>query len=192
MQWLDTPSRYGLVSRVLHWGMALLFAWQFAGMVVRITVGRSPLTAFMVGSHGGVGVLLFLLVLLRGGWSLLNRGRRPHYERGLPGLAARLGHLALYGLMVTVPALALLRQYGSGRAFAPFGIPLMPGFEGRIESLVAPANAVHGLLAWSLLALVGGHAAMALVHRFLWGDDMLARMAGRRGRVREVAQAERA
>ena len=27
--WLDTPARYGRISRWLHWGMALLFAWQF-------------------------------------------------------------------------------------------------------------------------------------------------------------------
>ena len=34
--------------------------------------------------------------------------------------------MALYLLMWAVPAIALLRQYGSGRAFAPFGIPLWP------------------------------------------------------------------
>ncbi|HWX50696.1 MAG TPA: cytochrome b [Roseomonas sp.] len=192
VQWRDTPSRYGLVSRTLHWGMALLFTWQFVGMLVRLTVGRSPLTAFMVGSHGGVGALLFLLVLLRGAWGLLNLRRRPPHAEGLSGRAARLGHLALYGLMLLVPALALLRQYGSGRAFAPFGLPLMPGFEGRIESLMAPANAVHGLLAWALLALAGGHITMALVHRFLWRDDVLARMAGRNGPARSEAPKTRA
>ncbi|MFC0411012.1 cytochrome b [Roseomonas elaeocarpi] len=181
MPWRDTPLRYGLVSRALHWSMALLFAWQFAGMAIRLTVGRSPLTAFMVGTHAPLGTLLLLLVLLRGAWGLLNLGRRPGHGPGAVGRLANLGHLALYGLMLVVPLLALLRQYGSGRAFAPFGVPLMPGFEGRIEALVAPANAAHGLLAWTLLALVGGHVLMVLVHRFLWRDDVLSRMAGRAG-----------
>ena len=81
--------------------------------------------------------------------------------------------------MLVVPTLALLRQYGSGRAFAPFGIPLWPASGERIEALVAPANAAHGLLAWTLLALIAGHVAMVLLHRFLWRDGTLARMAGR-------------
>ncbi|MHB0704259.1 cytochrome b [Roseomonas mucosa] len=179
LPWLDTPARYGLVSRALHWGMALLFAWQFAGMVVKVTAGRTPLTAFLVGTHASVGALLFLLILLRGAWGLYNLRRRPPHEPGPLGLAARLGHLALYALMLAVPALALLRQYGSGRAFAPFGIPLWPASGERIEALVAPANTAHGLLAWTLLALIGGHIAMVLLHRFLWRDGVLARMAGR-------------
>jgi len=187
VQWRDTPFRYGFVSRMLHWGMALLFAWQFAGMAVRLAVGRSPLTAFMVGTHRGVGTLLLLLVLVRGAWSLFNLRQRPAYGQGLASWGARLGHIVLYGLMMVVPALALLRQYGSGRAFAPFGIPLMAGFDGRIEGLVAPANAAHGLLAWALLVLIAGHITVALLHRFLWRDDILARMAGGKGRGR-VAQ----
>ncbi len=32
--WLDTPSRYGRVSRAFHWLMAALFAWQFAGALL--------------------------------------------------------------------------------------------------------------------------------------------------------------
>ncbi len=178
--WMDTPHRYGLVSRALHWGMAGLFAWQFAGMAVRITVGRHPVTAFMVGSHAGIGTLLLLLVLLRGAWGLINARQRPPHGAGLVGRLARLGHAALYALMVIVPSLALLRAYGSGRAFAPFGIQLFPGFQGGpIAWMTAPADAVHGLLAWTLLALVAGHIVMAIVHKVIWRDDVLHRMAGR-------------
>ncbi|EHM03050.1 Nickel-dependent hydrogenase B-type cytochrome subunit [Acetobacteraceae bacterium AT-5844] len=177
---MDTPQRYGLVSRALHWGMAALFAWQFTGMAVRILVGRHPVTAFMVGSHAGMGTLLLILVLLRGAWGLANARRRPPRDVGLIGRLAQLGHLALYALMFIVPSLALMRAYGSGRAFAPFGIPLFPGFEGGpVSWMTAPANAAHGLLAWTLLALVAGHVAMVIVHRVIWRDDVLHRMAGR-------------
>jgi cytochrome b561 len=179
IQWLDTPRRYGFVSRLLHWGMASLFLWQFAGMVVRITLGRHPVTAFMVGSHTAIGTLLLVLLLLRGAWGLVNTRRRPPHQPGLAGKLAVLGHLALYGFMLVVPGLGLLRAYGSGRPFAPFGIPLFPGFQGPVGWMTAPGNAVHGLLAWTLLALVAGHVAMVIVHRWLWRDDVLHRMAGR-------------
>jgi len=177
--WFDTPQRYGRISRWLHWGMAVLFAWQFIGMGLRIVLGRTPLVSFFVGSHASVGLLLLVLVLLRGAWGLSNRARRPPHGAGWLGRAAMLGHAALYLLMVAVPLLALVRLYGSGRAFAWFNtVPLFSAGP-KNDALVAPASLLHGPLAWTLLALVVGHVAMALLHRWLWRDDVAQRMIGR-------------
>lgn len=172
----DDPARFGLVTRVLHWTMAALFAWQFAGMIVKVTVGRSPLTAFLVGTHGSVGALLLLLLAVRGLWGLYNLSRRPSYAPGFLGLAAVVGHLALYGLMLVVPMLALLRQYGSDRPFLFFGIELLPGRPEKIEWMMAPADLLHGVLGWTLLALIIGHILMVLVHRYVWNDGLVERM----------------
>lgn len=176
-RWRDTPRRYGGVSRGLHWGMALLFLWQFAGMVIKELVGRGPLAALFVGSHRDLGTLLLLLLLLRAVWALWQWPQRPPHEPGWLGRLALLGHLALYGLMGLVPALALLRQYGSGRAYAPFGLPLMET-SAPVPWMVAWGNALHGWLAWLLLALIAGHVAMALLHRWLWRDALVQRMLG--------------
>lgn len=178
MTWQDTPHRYGTVTRALHWAMAVLLVWQFAGMVVRLAVGRAPVTAFMVGTHATVGTLLLVLIVARLGWALANRNRRPGYDPGPPGVAARVGHLVLYALLLVVPALALLRLYGSGRGFAPFGMPLFTPQPERIEWLMAPANAAHGKLAWLLLTMIAGHTLAAVWHRVVLRDDVLSRMAG--------------
>lgn len=177
--WRDSPERYGRISRWLHWGMALLFAWQFTGMGLRLALGRQPLVSFFVGSHASVGLLLMLLVLLRGAWGLANAGRRPPHGSGWLGRAAAAGHAALYLLMVVVPVLALVRAYGSGRAFSWFNLLPLWGAGPKNEALVAPANAAHGLLAWTLLALVAGHVAMVLLHRWWWRDAVAQRMLGR-------------
>ncbi|MHA8045528.1 cytochrome b/b6 domain-containing protein [Roseomonas mucosa] len=90
----------------------------------------------------------------------------------------------LYLLMILVPGLALLRQYGSGEPFTPYGIPVMSGFEGKIAWMTAPGDLLHSFLGWVLLALILGHVAMALVHRYAWHDDVLGLMTrGRRRRV---------
>ncbi|MCD9033198.1 cytochrome b [Luteimonas sp. Y-2-2-4F] len=178
-RWLDTPDRYGLVTRLLHWGMAALFAWQFAGMAVRILLGRHPLTAFMVGSHKPIGTVLMLLILLRGAWGLSQWRQRPPHPGTLVGRAATAGHALLYALMLYVPTVALLREYGSGEGFAPFGIRLFPATGQEIPWMLAPADASHGLLAWTLLALVVGHVLMVVMHHWWWRDDTLARMTGR-------------
>jgi hypothetical protein len=43
---------------------------------------------------------------------------------------------------------------------------------------MAPADLLHGVLAWSLLALIAGHVNMVLIHRHHLKDDTLTRMLG--------------
>lgn len=177
----SAPPLYSRVSRYLHWGMAILFAWQFSSVGTRVLLPDSALDELLWSTHRPLGALLMLLVVVRLVWALLERGTRP------PALnaAARFGHLALYALMVMVPLIALLRQYGSGRAFSPFGIPLMSGFEGDgIEWMTALGSNFHGLLGWTLLALTVGHAGMAIWHRRVGNQDVLVRMAPRLARTR--------
>jgi cytochrome b561 len=178
LRWRDTPEAYGLISRALHWSMAALFAWQFAGMALRQLGVLLPLAHVIRGSHTSLGTLLLALVLLRGAWGLLNLRNRPPAPTHGPGRLATLGHLVLYALMLLVPLLALARAYGANRAFSPFGIPLFSGSQGETLWMVAAGNALHGELAWLLLALIGGHVMMALAHRWLWRGDVIHRMAG--------------
>ncbi len=178
-QWRDTPERYGLVSRLLHWLMAAILLWQFTGMILRLILGRTPLMAFWVGTHQSIGTVLLALILLRLAWAWGNRGRRPAQERNGVGRAARLGHAALYALMAIIPALGLLCAFGNGRGYAFFGHQIVPRTGQRIEWMSAPADLLHGKLAWLLLALILGHVAMALLHHFVWRDGLLLRMAGR-------------
>lgn len=174
----DTPERYGWVSRALHWGMAALFAWQFFGVALDKLAEHSALAEFFGGTHSRVGFLLFVLVAVRLVWALVNRAHRPSHGTGLLGMAARVGHGALYALMVVVPALAILRSYGSGRGLNWLGVQLIPATGVRVEGLMDPARALHGPLAWTLLVLIAGHVAMAIFHDAVLRDRTIAKMAG--------------
>ena len=175
----DTPTRYGSVSRILHWTMALLLFWQFAGMILKETVGRTPVTAILVGSHASVGILLLVLLICRASWAFIEHRHRPPYHAGVIGKLAALGHFALYGLMLIVPFMALMRAFGGDKGVRFFGIVLkQPGGE-KVEWMMAPANMLHGNLGWVLLLLIIGHVAMVFVHRLIWKDDVLQRMIGR-------------
>ncbi|WP_223788328.1 cytochrome b [Marinicella meishanensis] len=158
----DNRERYGLVSRTLHWGMALLILWQFLSAGAHYFLEDTAIEAFFWPSHKPLGVLLLLLMVLRLLWALFNAKRRPPSIN----LAAKLGHAILYLLVIAVPTIALIRQYGSGRAFEPFGIPLFAGFEGdKIDWMLKLGGDWHGELGWVLLVLLLGHVAMALKHR---------------------------
>lgn len=170
----DTHTRYGLVSRILHWGMALLFVWQFSSAAVRVFFEDTALESFLWGTHSQVGVVLLVLVVLRAVWALANVSRRPPSV----SVMAKLGHLAMYGLMIGVPAIALIRQYGSGRSLDVLGVNLMTGFEGEeIAWMTDLGGLLHGELGWALLALAVGHVVMAFLHRKLTNHDVLKRMA---------------
>ncbi|WP_374302406.1 cytochrome b [Paracoccus sp. (in: a-proteobacteria)] len=176
----DTPQVYGKISRVLHWTMAVLILWQFFGMGLRAIFGRQDWLAPFVGSHAPVGTVLFVLVILRALWALANRRNRPAHDGGLLGKAATAGHALLYALMLAIPGLALLRAWGSDRAFAPFGFQIFSAKTPEVEWTGNLAGALHGELGWFLLAVIAGHVLMVGVHQAMWRDGTLARMAGRR------------
>lgn len=179
--WLDATERYGLISRILHWAMAYLLVWQFGVIIAYRLFGPLEIikTITWYGPyHGTVGLLTFLLVMARAAWTLLNRRRRPSYARGWAGRVAAIGHVALYLTMFAVPAVALLRSYGGGHGWSPWGVPFIPATGQRIEWMVAIGDASHRILAWTLAAFMAGHIAMAFVHGTIFQDGILSRMAG--------------
>ncbi len=179
--WLDSPERYGLISRILHWGMAYLLVWQFGVILAYRLFGPLEIikTITWYGPyHGTVGLLTALLVAIRAVWTLLNRHRRPSYGRGWLGRLAAIGHVGLHFIMFAVPWVALLRTYGVGGGWSPWGLPLIPATGQRVEWMVAIGDASHGILAWTLAALMAGHVAMAIVHGMMLRDDVVSRMAG--------------
>ncbi|SNT35515.1 cytochrome b [Antarctobacter heliothermus] len=173
----DSPDRFGLISRALHWGMAVLFVPQFLSAAAHWALPRGDaLRGTLWSYHVDLGVTLFLLVLLRGAWGLWNLGRRPEHS-GVMGRVARAGHAALYALMVMVPAVKLIGSAGGMRGLSYLGISLVPARETAIAWTQAMAE-WHGAIGWMLAALVLGHVVMAIGwHRFVKRDDVLSRMA---------------
>lgn len=180
LAWRDSPQRFGRITRLLHWTMAALLAWQFAGMLAKVGLGKAHvLTQWLAPAHAHVGLLLLLLVLVRAVWGISQNGRRPSPGSDGLGKAAWAGHLCLYLLMVVVPLLAALRMWGNTRPFVWMGlVELNAGGGERIGWLVAPANAAHGTLGWILLALIAGHVLMVLCHRWVLADGRDRRMLG--------------
>jgi len=176
---LDNRNGYGLISRAFHWLMAILFLWQFISALLRVFAKDTELYNFFWSAHHQLGFALLILVFLRGLWGLLNISRRPH-KHGHAGKLALLGHLVIYGLMFAVPAVAVLRTYGSGRGFSFLGVRIFEQTSVQNAALTAPGNALHGLLGWVLLAAVAGHVLMALFHHFALRDDTLRYMTGRK------------
>lgn len=126
--------------------------------------------------HKEVGLLILILTVIRIFWALFNWKNRPGHTKNLLGLLAVCGHFSLYILMFFVPAMAMLRQIGSGRAFSFFGIPVTQNTGVQVEWMTAPASMLHGIAGWLLLLLILGHIAMAFYHQFVLKDNLMLRM----------------
>ena len=174
----DNLHHYGTISRVLHWLMALGFGFMLFTSLSLTFAGEAEWTNGFRNYHKIMGYFLMILVIVRVLWTLFNSGKRPPAH----STAAHLGHLALYAVMIAVPLVGLLRQYGAARGALTIGdITLLPAAPERVDWLVKLGSQWHNLLAWTLFALAAGHIVMVIVHR-IKGDDVLPRMLGNKAR----------
>lgn len=174
----DNTERYGQVSRILHWGIALLLLWQFLSAASHFFFDDTAVEAFFWPTHKPMGFLLFILIILRIIWALINVSRRPPSINWF----ARFGHILMYLVMLTVPTLGLLRQYDSGRSFEVFGMTVFSGFESKKTQWTLDLSGLpHGELGWLLLALTIGHIVMSFWRRRLGThENVMPRMWGKR------------
>ena len=172
----DSKSRYGSITRFLHWLMAAGFLFMLCSATARFIDKDAVFSKAIFAYHSQVGFTLLLLGVIRVVWALIQRSQRPENSA-----MARLGHFAMYALMLIVPTLAFLRSIGSGRAFVYWGVvPVLSASEEKIQWLVDMGNNWHGTLGWLLFLLIAGHIAMAVMHRLAGGDkDVFPRLIGK-------------
>lgn len=172
----STSSRYGAGAKVLHWLTVMLV---LAAYVLSSGDGYSLYSAAADGLrriHEALGVLLFIVVVLR----LLRRliDGTPAKPPMLPWMAAaaKLVHFALYALLIAIPATAVLGTWLEG-------IPVtLPGFD--IAPQITKAHGlgqlimeVHTTLGNAILWIAAVHTAAALFHHFYLRDEVFESMA---------------
>lgn len=169
----DGANTYDRLSRLLHWSMALLIGWQMLKFFDRIGDGEHWIGQTLVPWHVSVGTLLMLMIMVRIGWALANRHRRPPQEPGM-ALAVHAGHALLYLGMLLMPLTGLALMLGNGYGLKVFGVQMLARGDGI--AWLAPLATLHVPVAWALLVLVAGHIGMSLLHHFVKRDGVLRRM----------------
>lgn len=184
MRWKNDSHHYSSPSIALHWTMVLLVIAAYATAESReLFAHGSPQRAGFATAHAFVGLTVFVLVFAR---LALRTGPRPAIVPAPSHLQARLAitmHVLLYAFLIAMPLLgwALVGAEGTEVALGGFRLPaLVP----RDPALAEIVEELHEGIATIGYALVGGHAAAALVHHYLLRDDVLVRMLPRRARRR--------
>lgn len=182
MQLRNSPSRYGLVSIVLHWGVAV------------VVFGLFGLGLWMVGLdyysswrhtapelHKGIGLILLAVMLLRLVWRFVSPAPpAPSTHSALTRFAAKAGHGLLYLGLFAVMIAGYLISTADGVGIPVFGLFEVPALLSNLPDQADVAGEVHFYLAWGLVIFAGLHGLAALKHHFIDRDATLSRMLGRK------------
>ena len=177
----NTPTRYGSVSRWLHWVTAGLFIALiplgiFMSALPDEAVIREPL--YIV--HKSLGMTVLGLAIIRIIWGLISRTPPLSGDLGrVNRFAAKTAHVVLYGLMLAFPITGYLVSSLFGKV-VPFYFLDIPNLVGVNKAAALPFGGLHKLLLPVLFYLViAAHVLGALKHRYLDKQrDALERMTG--------------
>ncbi len=181
MQVRNTSSRFGLVSVVLHWLVALAVFGLFGLGYYMVDLGYyDPWYRKGPDIHRSIGILLFMVMLGRLAWRWGNRTPAPlATHKRWEVLTAHATHGLLYLLIFVAMVSGYLISTADGSAIDVFGWFRVPSVTGQIKGLEDSAGAVHYWSTWALVLLAVTHALAALKHHIFDRDQTLRRMFGR-------------
>ena len=182
MQLRNTSTRYGWVSIVIHWSVALVVFGLFAlGLWM---VGLDYYSLWRKDApdlHKSIGITLFAVMLVRIVWRLLSPPppALASYSR-MTRIGAAFGHAFLYVGLFAVMIAGYLISTADGVGIPVFGLFEIPAVVSGLPDQADVAGLVHFYLAWVLVVFAGLHGVAAFKHHFIDRDATLVRMLGRK------------
>ena len=176
----NEPDRYGFVSRMLHWTIAILFIslipiGMFASMIPEGTWFRNQY--YVV--HKTIGVVVFALILVRLLWN--RHSKRPELDEKLKPNERKWAHrvhILLYLMMIAIPVTGYVMTSFHGFPTYLFALEIQP-FWGKSDAYIIWGTFHKYLLPYILFIVLGAHILGALKHHFIdKHDDALKRMVG--------------
>lgn len=177
----NSEARYGWVSIILHWGLAVAILAMFVLGVWMVELDYySPWYHPAPVWHKAAGVLIVGLMGVRWAWLRLNPRVAPLAHAPWELVLAKSVHGALYVAVVALGVSGYLIATAEGQGVEVFGAFSVPAWqsEALFENQADLAGEAHAYMAYGLMGLVGLHLAGVLKHHVLDKDATLRRMLG--------------
>jgi cytochrome b561 len=172
----DTNNGYGLVSRFLHWGMALAIVAMFVlGVWMRTLDYYNPYYTLAPDIHRGVGIILLILLVARFAWRLISPKPDDSELTRFEAVASHIVHWGFYPLLFALMISGYLISTADGRPINVFGLFNVPSVYAR-AGLEDQAGYVHMLIAYVTMVIAAFHAIGAFKHHFVDHSHILTRM----------------
>jgi cytochrome b561 len=174
---LAANADYTGTAIAIHWIAGALIVGNLAFGLYMVDLQISPAKLRYYSWHKWAGVTIFLVSAARLLWRLAHPA--PALPSSMPAWqrsAANASHHLLYVLFFAAPLSGWLFSSAAGFQTVYFGVLPIPDLLGKNEELADALQLVHRYVNYTLAALVIVHAAAALKHHLVDGDDVLARM----------------
>jgi cytochrome b561 len=172
----SSSSRYGSVARAFHWLTVVLVLAAYG-----LSKG-DPYSLYSAAAdgtrrvHETLGMLVFILVLLRLLWRLIDSAPATDPMPGwVAAMASKLMHFVLYALLIAIPPTAVLGTWLEGLPLTFPGFDIVPQIA-QARGLGQMIIEIHTTLGNVILCAAGVHAVAALFHHFYLRDGVLKSM----------------
>ena len=168
---------YDFAGRAFHWTVVALVACQFVTALLLPDIKVDTPLDTTINLHFNIGLLIVVVMAAR----LAHRWRHPvapapdtapGWERAL----AQLTHRLFYAILLIGPFLGWAAASAHSVPVRLAGLLALPALAPRKAAWGFLAGDIHGYAMWTLLALIGVHAAAALYHHFVRHGSVLSRM----------------
>lgn len=170
--------RYDRAQRLFHWTMAaiILAAIGLGVWSAYLPPGTSPRRE-LLDLHKSLGTTAAVLVVFRIAYRMV--AGEPPYRRPLAPpihLAARAGHLGLYGLMILMPATGYVYSAAGGFSLPWFGLFTWPRLVPLDKALSRQGYELHYVGAWLIAGFLAAHIGAVIWHHWILRDEVASRM----------------
>jgi cytochrome b561 len=170
------PAGYGNVAKLLHWLIVALLVGQFALGWLMPSVRRGMQPGPAMHTHISIGIVVLALILVRLLWRLTHPvPPEPELPRWQQNAASAL-HWLLYLLVFATTFSGWFYASMRGWSLSFFGLFPLPALVAQGSPLGRALGGIHESIVWVLLGAVALHIAAALVHAFVYRDQVMQRM----------------
>ncbi len=169
----NLPQRYGVVSKLLHWTMFALIAYQFVGANIMTRLARGSTVFGMNGDffydwHKSIGLVLLALAVARLVWRRTTPLPAWHPSLTEPerSIVSTL-ETWLYWLMFVMPVTGYLFVSAGGYGVKLFGVIDLPNPIGKQPDWSWLVWTLHVVFASAMLVVIAWHVGLVLKkHRY--------------------------
>jgi cytochrome b561 len=161
---------------ILHWGTVLAIIVGVSAMFIREYIEQKTFRIGLLELHRQLGMLVLAGVAIRLAvryWG----GMAKHSSTSIfARLCAGLCHLTLYSLLVALPLLGLAVSNAHNVDLNLFGLCHLPRLVIADSDLADELTDYHIWASWILLGVLVLHIGAALLHHFVFKDNVLYAM----------------
>ena len=174
----NTKQDYGLISRILHWLIAVSIIGLIPmGWYMTRLSDEDVLYWRLLDLHEVVGLALLVLVPLKFMWLFLSPN--PPYSSDLAAWerrAARAVHVFFLIAMALIPLSGFLFVASNGEPIELYGVITIPDIAQFSKSVRGTLSDIHYYLSYVCAALIVLHMLAALKHHFMDMNGSLRRI----------------